>query len=190
MLAVAAGWSRRWALGCACCGQPRATAAAGLVAARACCCATFRSLPSVGQRFSRARPEKNVCRAEPSISLPSARGRLVSSASEAWLQPHETSRRGLRRGSEPCFDRPPSTSRGSPLTQRHAIKTPCDRRSKRPAAGAAANEAVAPSHHRGLRFAPPLERNASRKTAADARAETAPAPVSEACTQAQGRHKQ
>ena len=76
------------------------------------------------------------------------------------------------------------------LTQRHAIKTPCDRRSKRPAAGAAANEAVAPSHHRGLRFAPPLERNASRKTAADARAETAPAPVSEACTQAQGRHKQ
>ena len=30
----------------------------GLVAARACCCATFRSLPSVGQRFSRARPDR------------------------------------------------------------------------------------------------------------------------------------
>ena len=29
-----------------------------LVAARACCCATFRSLPSVGQRFSRARPDR------------------------------------------------------------------------------------------------------------------------------------
>ena len=51
VLAVAAGWSRRWALGCACCGQPRATAAAGLVAARACCCATFRSLAERGAAF-------------------------------------------------------------------------------------------------------------------------------------------
>ena len=25
---------------------------------RVCCCATFRSLPSVGQRFSRARPDR------------------------------------------------------------------------------------------------------------------------------------
>ena len=49
---------------------------------------------------------------------------------------------------------PPSTSRGSPLTQRHAIKTPCDRRSKRPAAGAAANRADRTFHHRGLLPAP------------------------------------
>ena len=54
---------------------------------------------------SRALGPIDVCRAEPSISLPApAGGRLVSFASEAWFEPHETSRRGLRRGSEPCFD--------------------------------------------------------------------------------------
>ena len=68
-------------------------------------CVLLRDVPVTCRAWgsvSRALGPIDVCRAEPSISL--RRGRLVSSASEAWLQPHETSRRGLRRGSEPCFD--------------------------------------------------------------------------------------
>ena len=76
-----------------------------LVAARACCCATFRSLPSVGQRFSRAAARSmSAALSRRSLCLPSAGGASCSFASEAWLEPHETSRRGLRRGSEPCFE--------------------------------------------------------------------------------------
>ena len=111
----------------ACCGQPCATAAAGLVAARACCCATFRSLPSVGQRFSRARPI-DVCRAEPSISLPSARpgGASLRSRPRCGSSPTRSPGEGCVADPSLASTRAPGPQRdGGVALRERIIKTPC-----------------------------------------------------------------
>ena len=170
---LAAGSSRRgraccgcWlvaALGASCWGQPCATAAGWSRRVRA---AARRSghLPSVGQRFSLG--PIDVCRAEPSISLPSARGRFVFVRVRGVdPAPRDLPERAASRIR--ALLRPPLYRSSSPHREawrrcaRGAIYTQCDRRSKRPCR-AAANRASRPFHHRGLRFAPPLQLNASQ----------------------------
>ena len=74
-------------------------------------CVLLRDVPVTAERgaafLARSARSMSAALSRRSLCPAPAGGRLVSFASEAWFEPHETSRRGLRRGSEPCFDRPP-----------------------------------------------------------------------------------
>ena len=165
--AVAAGWSRRWALGCACWGQPCATAAGCGRGA----CVLLRDVPVTCRAWgsvSRALGPIDVCRAEPSISSAAQRPAGGASfrprprrGSSSTRPPGDLPERAASRIRALLRRRAPHREEGVAL-QRGDDQTPCDRRSKRPAAGAAANRAGRTFHHRGLRFAPPLQLNASQ----------------------------
>ena len=71
-------------------------------------CVLLRDVPVTAERgaafLARSARSMSAALSRRSLCPAPAGGRLVSFASEAWFEPHETSRRGLRRGSEPCFD--------------------------------------------------------------------------------------
>ena len=152
--AVAAGWSRRWALGCACWGQPCATAAGCGRGA----CVLLRDVPVTCRAWgsvSRALGPIDVCRAEPSISLPSAPAGGASFVRVRGVAPAPRDLPERAASRIRALLHPPRLGRlhiemACVALQRGDIKTPCDRRSKRRAAGAARTGPVAPFHHRGL----------------------------------------
>ena len=145
--AGSAGWSRTGA----CCGQPCATLLAG---GGTGACVLLRDVPVTCRAWgsvSRFGPI-DVCRAEPSISLRPApgRGRLVSFASEAWLQPHETSRERAASRIRALLRKKPSPNiEGVAQRQRRSKRRVTAGRSAR-LQGLPQTGPVAPFHHRGL----------------------------------------
>jgi hypothetical protein len=139
---MAAGWSRRWGLLAG--GSPARRLLAGRSA-----CVLLRDVPVAAERgaaFLVPRPivvgsalqlvgrsvggdRSGRARGQPSARPEDSCGPLGAPKPSEILALHTSRGRGAARGD---------------------IKTPCDRRSKRPAAGAAANRAGRTFHHRGL----------------------------------------
>ena len=165
--AVAAGWSRRWALGCACGASP-ARRLLAVVAARACCCATFRSLAERGAAFlARSARSMSAALSRRSLCTQQRRsGALVPFASEAAGSSPTDMRRGLRRGSEPASTRL--------HIERRAWRCERRRSKRRVTAGRSARLQGLRKQGRSHRFitagcplgrvAPPLQRNAIAET--------------------------